>query len=653
VTLHEKALLVCPTAYQTRLPDIRAFAAERNILLHEFDRDGFLSQPGQCLEHAEHVVVVVEDDDISEYVNLAKSQKFSLGIIPANPKSRLHRWFGIPAKRDAALSLAFSDSATALDVVRCNNEVVLGMLMLGETPFLDQRSKTYQNRQASRWQHLLYWLALIWSSLRNLLMIKPFPITLTTGKDVTLKTAITGLVAIENDVNSAAAKLLNTSISAQDRKISTILVAPKSVTEYLAFLLAAVFKGEAGVKRLPAAVSYIKSQYLKLESTQPLTYYVDGRRRQASTIELELYPEAVRINIGEILQASQPGNRQSKDTMRIDNLPTNENRLAMIQSHLPLFTRALEDDFKDLFLLLRDNAQAPSHYIALMVLSVVVASFGLFLSSAAVIIGAMVLAPLMAPIISLAMGLLRGDRTLLDRALLTIGIGVLLALGTAALIALIIPIDRITPEMAGRLHPNLLDLGVAIASGIAGGYAHARESIMKSLPGVAIAVALVPPLSVAGIGIGWWQWEVFSGAMLLFITNLVGIALSAALTFLVLGYAPLLRAKRGLAISAVVLLAVSIPLTLAFIDMNSHWQIERDLSRHGLVINDKPVNLSNLQVSLQGGGLLVRGDLVAEDWLQREELEQLRRQLEEKWDRPVALELGTRLSVSKMPHTSD
>ena len=645
MTFQEQVLVVYPTAHEARLPDIRAFAAEHKILIHEFDKDSFLSQPGRCLDHAEHVVVVVEDEDISEYVNLAKTLNFSLGIIPANTKSRLHRWFGIPAKGNDALTLAFSGTPTALDVVRCNNEVVLGMLMLGETPFLDQRSKTYQNRKASAWQHLLYWLALVWSSLRNLLVIKPFAITLTTGKDVTLKTAITGLVAIENDINSAAAKLINTSISAQDCKISTILIAPKSVTEYLAFLLAAVFKGEIGVKRLPAAVSYIKSQYLKLESAQPLTYFVDGRRRQASLIELELYPEAVRINTGEILQTAQPGNRQEKDTMKVDNLPTNETRLAMIQSHLPLFTRALEDDFKDLFLLLRDNAQAHPHYIALMVLSVVVASFGLFLSSAAVISGAMVLAPLMAPIISLAMGLLRGDRNLLQRSLLSIGIGVLLALGTAALIALIIPIDRITPEMAGRLHPNLLDLGVAIASGIAGGYAHARESVMKSLPGVAIAVALVPPLSVAGIGIGWWQWEVFSGAMLLFITNLVGIALSAALTFLVLGYAPLVRARRGLAISSAMLLAVSIPLTVAFADMNSRWQIERDLSRHDLLVNDKPVSLSDLQVSRQGGGLLVRGELIAEQLLLREDLEQLRNQLEQQWDRPVTLELDTRLRL--------
>ena len=65
------------------------------------------------------------------------------------------------------------------------------------------------------------------------------------------------------------------------------------------------------------------------------------------------------------------------------------------------------------------------------------------------------------------------------------------------------PVDRITTEMAGRLQPNLLDLGVAIASGIAGAYAYVREDVAKSVSGVAIAVALVPPLCVSGIGIGW------------------------------------------------------------------------------------------------------------------------------------------------------
>ncbi|TVP88887.1 MAG: DUF389 domain-containing protein [Pseudomonadaceae bacterium] len=649
VTLHTQALVVYPAEQAQHLNALRNFAESADIRLHEYSSTDFLAEPGRCLDHAQHVVVMADEEDFSEYVNLAKTLNFSLGILPLQTKSRLHKWFGIPANQEEAIALAFAADNTALDVARCNDEVVLGMVMLGETPFLDQRSKTYLNRQSSPYQRLVYWLVLVWTSLRNLMAIKPFPVTLTTGKNVTIKTAITGLVAIENDINSAAARLINTTLSAQDGKVSTIVIAPKSIKEYLSFLLTSLFKGEQHVKRLPPTVSYIKSQYLRIDSSQPLGYFVDGRRREATSIELHLYPEAVRINVGAIQQTSQPGQRNGKDTMKVDSLPVNQDRLNMIQSHLPLFTRALEDEFKDLFLQLRINAQAHPHYIALMVLSVIVASLGLYLSSAAVIIGAMVLAPLMSPIISLSMALLRGDRVLLQRSSLTIALGIGLALLTAAVLALIIPINRITPEMAGRLHPNLLDLGVAIASGVAGGYAHARESVMKSLPGVAIAVALVPPLSVAGIGIGWWQWDIFAGAMLLFLTNLVGIALAAALTFLVLGFAPLLKAKRGLTISAALLTAVAIPLTLAFVDINQRWQLERDLTDAPLEVHGKLMTMQAPQVSRQGRGVVIQGDLVAEQPILMADLRALRTRLETQWGRPVTLELNTRVRVGGGP----
>src|SRR5690606_36846444 len=116
-----------------------------------------------------------------------------------------------------------------------------------------------------------------------------------------------------------------------------------------------------------------------------------------------------------------------------------------------------------------------------MILSTLVASLGLFMNSSAVLIGPMLLAPLMAPIISLAMGLLRNDQGLLLGSMKSILVGLSIALVTSALVAVLVPLQRITPEIASRLQPSLFDLGVAIASGIAGGYAYAREKVMKSL----------------------------------------------------------------------------------------------------------------------------------------------------------------------------
>ena len=517
--------------------------------------------------------------------------------------------------------------------------------MLGKTPFLDQKSRVYQQRSQSILRRLFYMLVILWKSLRKLFAIHPFGITLSIGNEYCVKTAITGMVSIENNVTNAAARLINTSISVQDGKVSTLLIAPKSIIQYLGFLIKASFYSDKKVSRLPDSMSYVRSNYLRVDSSKPLTYYIDSQKRQAQSIELELYPEAVQINLPAAYYATQGGQRGGKDTLKLENLPLNEQRLNMIQKRLPLFTHALEEDFKELFLQLRENAQAHSSFISLMMLSNLVASLGLFLSSPAVIIGAMVLAPLMSPIISLAMAVLRNDLSLMRRSLSTITIGIGLALSMAALLALIIPITRITPEMAGRLHPNLLDLGVAIFSGMAGAYAHARESIMKSMPGVAIAVALVPPLCVAGIGIGWWDWQIISGAALLFLTNLVGIALAAALTFLVLGYAPIVKARRGLALSLALMLTIAVPLTWSFQTMYKVWQVEQKVDAQALEVNGKTLHLNTLQVQIKSAQTHLKLEVSSDAEIIHADLVALKVQLEDLLNGPIRLDVTPRISL--------
>lgn len=639
-----RALLVAPESAQVLSAGIEAFAAAQGIMLVRAGVEEFLQRPAATLQGCEHVVAVVSDATLPALIQRARPQNISLGILPLDPRSRIYEWFKVPRNPDEAIALAFDDSAVAIDLLRCNDELALGAMTLGDTPFLSPGHRLYRERHRN-WLHTLRHTLALLASLRNLFAIHPFPVTLTTGKGKVVKTAITGLVAIENDINNAAARLLTTTLSVQDGKVSTILIAPKSVMEYLAFLLNALVRGEQKVSRLPNAISYLKSSYLKIESPKPMLYHIDGRKRSAESVELEIQQAAVRINLSAAYHAHHEIQPDDKDTVKIDNLPTSEARVAMIQQKLPLFTHALEEDFKDLFLHLRDSARAPSHFLLLMVLSAIVATLGLFLSSAAVIIGAMVLAPLMAPLISLSMGILRGDHNLLRTSLTTIGIGIALALGTAAFIALLIPFERITPEMAGRLNPNLLDLGIAIAAGIAGAYAHARESVMKSLPGVAIAVALAPPLCVAGIGVGWMDLHIISGALLLFLTNLVGIALAAATTFLVLGYAPILKAKRGLTISLVLLALVSVPLTVSFHNIYTHWSIERDATTSVFTIHGKQLRLRQLQVVVQRDRVQLHAEVSSRQPIALDDLTALKQLLSERWEREVEMEVTQSLVV--------
>ena len=173
----------------------------------------------------------------------------------------------------------------------------------------------------------------------------------------------------------------------------------------------------------------------------------------------------------------------------------------------------------------------------------------------------------MAPIISLSMGVVRADAFLLSKSAKTLIFGIFMALLFSSIFTMFIPLEQITSEMQGRLNPNLLDLMVAIFSGIAGAYATSKEEVSKSLAGVAIAVALVPPLSVTGIGIGLANFDVIYGSFLLFITNLVGITLSAAFTFMVLGFAPIKRAKKGIFYTSILMALIAIPLVLSFMQV--------------------------------------------------------------------------------------
>ncbi|WP_235942639.1 DUF389 domain-containing protein, partial [Salinimicrobium oceani] len=273
-----------------------------------------------------------------------------------------------------------------------------------------------------------------------------------------------------------------------------------------------------------------------------MEFSIDGFKHEAEEINLEIQKQAVILKQVSI-HSHSTDDPNSKKTLKIEGLPKGETRKELIKRSLPILPRANAEQFEDLFKVLRVNSKISTPFMVMMVLSTLIATFGLFANSSPVIIGAMILAPIISPIVSFSMGMVRYDVTMLKKGFVTITAGTLVSLAFAATVSIIIPLKIMTFEIEARLSPTLLDMGIAVSSGIAAAYAHSKESIAKSLAGVAIAVALVPPLSVAGIGIGWWDWQVFSGAILLYATNLAGIILFAGLTFLLLGFAPFKRAK--------------------------------------------------------------------------------------------------------------
>lgn len=196
-----------------------------------------------------------------------------------------------------------------------------------------------------------------------------------------------------------------------------------------------------------------------------------------------------------------------------------------------------------------DTAEISSlNYWLEIVLSAGIAALGLVLNSPAVIIGAMLISPLMGPIMATGLALASGDLYLAIKAIGNLILSISLAVAFSALIVWFLPFHSVTEEILERTNPTLLDLGVALFSGLAGSVAVCRVGGgdgVTTLPGVAIAVALMPPLCTIGFGLGSGaNMRIMGGAGLLFLTNLVAIVASAFLVFLLTGMnAPEVRSE--------------------------------------------------------------------------------------------------------------
>ena len=184
------------------------------------------------------------------------------------------------------------------------------------------------------------------------------------------------------------------------------------------------------------------------------------------------------------------------------------------------------------------NANSNLDYIVMIVLSAALATLGLLTNSAAVIIGAMLVAPLMAPLSSFSTGMATGILTLTRRASITLFTGVTLALLISIVMGIVLPIDTPTDEMLVRGSPNLLDAAIALVSGWVAAYATARKGIPAALAGVAIAAALMPPICTIGLGIALQDINLAIGANLLFLANITFIIAAQYITFLWMGMGP-------------------------------------------------------------------------------------------------------------------
>jgi uncharacterized hydrophobic protein (TIGR00271 family) len=288
------------------------------------------------------------------------------------------------------------------------------------------------------------------------------------------------------------------------------------------------------------------------------------------------------------------------------------------------------------------DAALSAGYMLMCGLSAGIATLGLLQSSTAVVIGAMLISPLMTPIVALGFAFASLDGKRIRDAVRVVAVGALIGMCVGALLTWISPIRNATPEILARTEPTLLDLAVALLSGIAGGYAIVRDKGGTAI-GVAIATALMPPLAVVGYGLGVGRPDYAGGAFLLFLTNLAAIAFAIGLIARLSGaarpFAAMKLTRDAALVGLVAFLALATPLALTLVRVTQE-ATARARARQAItaVLAVKPLNIAQLDVKWPlRGRLTVDAVVVAPRFRSDAQAEITRR---------LAASLGTRPEVS-------
>ncbi len=299
-----------------------------------------------------------------------------------------------------------------------------------------------------------------------------------------------------------------------------------------------------------------------------------------------------------------------------------------------------------------ESASPGVDYFVLIILSCTIATFGLINNSSDTIIGAMLIAPLMSPILGLSIASVVGLNQLFRRSLIAVLEGMALIISLSALLTLItyrLPygdLAALSSEALARTRPSPLDLGIALAGGAAATYALAHPRLSAALPGVAIATALTPPLCTVGMGIAFLHPSVILGALLLFITNLSAISFAGIITFAAFGFSRKLGPEDNhleQSISRSALLIIIIGVFLGVLAWNTYNEASLTKQTNHAILESIPpladAHLVDMKIIKEGETRRIAVTLRANRPLSHQEVVAMQEEIALRLQKPVSLEL--------------
>ncbi|OCR00995.1 hypothetical protein BCD67_06450 [Oscillatoriales cyanobacterium USR001] len=289
---------------------------------------------------------------------------------------------------------------------------------------------------------------------------------------------------------------------------------------------------------------------------------------------------------------------------------------------------------------LLEDSHLNLNYMVLTVSACLIASFGLLSNSAAVIIGAMIIAPLMMPLRGLAFAALEGNTRLFRRSLISLFVATAVGILLSCFLGVLVDLPEFGSEVLARTQPNLIDLGIAVVAGGMSGFAKTRPKVGDAMAGTAIAVALMPPLCVVGLSLSQGFWQFSWGAFLLYLTNFLGIILACMVVFIWAGYGGKSKTKRALASTLALTAVLVIPLGISFAQLVRQVQLQASLKKilvSRTVTVGQQVELIRTNVDWTANPPVVHLDVLANEPLTSKQVDLVEKFIQKEMKRPFRL----------------
>ncbi|HIP51397.1 MAG TPA: hypothetical protein EYG94_04835, partial [Campylobacterales bacterium] len=358
------------------------YARSKEVELVSIDIDKF---EALSVSEGEHVLVSASLEEIKQVLHFASEKGLSVGLIPRAEQKELKSTFDLPNDLEKRVDLALKPCDKKLDLLYCDEHLILQEVVIGEVPPLDSFSTSME--KLSFWERTKSFFSII----KKINSLTHTSFTVTTAKEKVLKFSAIGAVGVEYNNRTFASKLIAKYLKFNDSRLSLVVLSPSSIFEYVSYIFQSHILKQTP-KTLPNSVGYIHSHKLIIETQKELSVTIDSINSLHTPITLETKGEALALSVGEKFWEKSSMVKEIKENVRVGHLPSDVEMSTYLGKSIPLFSHASYEQFSSLFANLREESKLNSTFMTLLILATMIATFGLYINSASVIIGAMLLA---------------------------------------------------------------------------------------------------------------------------------------------------------------------------------------------------------------------------------------------------------------------